>query len=167
MITCFPVATLNMFVNTGSQLADVLNEQTPFRNTGPRSDACSTSWWPEGRGVGCDPAFCIIHRSLQTGVMLANAWAVKDANLASCATVAGVCWTHSRCRWSPQEQHQIISSIYNGVPEGSHQPLTDTLEGEDATNTLPMMQGKAVLYLLNPVQCCRDTLSPGRSWSVG
>lgn len=43
MITYFPVATLNVFINTGSQLADVLNEQTPFRNTGPRSDARFTS----------------------------------------------------------------------------------------------------------------------------
>lgn len=104
------------------------------------------------------------------GVIPANAWARKDANLASCATVADMCCTHSRFRWSPPEQHQMISGISNEVPEGSHQPLVSTLKGEGATSTAPMVhvrRGKWCCTCWAWSRCYRDTSSPGRSWPVG
>ena len=60
--------------------------------------------------------FALLAQSLQMGVIPARAQAGKDANLASHATVAGVCCTCSEFRWSPPEQHQMTSSINKEVP---------------------------------------------------
>lgn len=65
--------------------------------------------------------FALFTQSFQMGFTHLNAWAGKDASPLSCSTVSGVCCTCSRFRWSPPEQEQIISSINNKVPKGSHQ----------------------------------------------
>jgi len=139
MITCFPIATLNTFINTGSQLADILNEQTSLEILDAILTLVSAA---DGQREGewdSIKRFALFTQSLQKVVIPANALVGKGANLPSCATAAGACCTHSRFRWSQPEQHQIISGINIEIPEGSHRPLTGTLKGEDATSTAPMM----------------------------
>ena len=154
MITCFPIATLNVFVNTGSQLADVLSEQTPFRNTGPHSDACFASWWPEGRWVGCDPAFCITHTESSDGghTCKCPGWeGCKPRFTCHCS------WCVLHLQQVQVEPTRIASNDFQHQQRGTMgvSPTTHWYSKgwgcHKHSSHDACVQGKAVLYLLSPV----------------
>lgn len=137
MITCLPVATLNVFINTGLQLVDVPNEQTPFRNTGPHSDTCLTSWWPEGRWARCDPVFCIIHTEPS-----------DEHHTCECPRCEGCepCFM-GHCSWCVLHLQQVQVQPTRTASHHFQQqqqdtrgvsPTTGTPKGEDAASTAPM-----------------------------
>ena len=170
MITCFPVATLNIFANTGSQLADVLNEQTPFRNTGPYSDARSTSWWPERRGMGCDPVFCIIHTKPSDGGHAGKCLGCegyKPCFMCHCS------WCVLRPQQVQVEPTRAASNHFQRLQRGTRgiSPTTHWYSKgwgcHKHTSHDACVQGKVVLYLLSPVPVLPWYLIPWQKLTCG